>query len=75
MTSVGRIQVEWGYGKIVNLWPYLDYKKNMKTLLMPTADLLKVANILTNMHTCLYGSIISAKTGMSPPSLEEYMQG
>ena len=74
MSSLARIQSEWGFGKLVAQWPYLDYKKNMKQLLMPCSDLLKVASILSNMHCCLYGSIISSKTGSDPPCLEDYMK-
>ena len=46
-----RVTVEWGFGKIVNLWPYLDYCKKQKVLLSPVGLNLKIGNILTNMHT------------------------
>ena len=30
-----RIAVEWGFGKIVSLWPFLDYRKKHQVLLSP----------------------------------------
>ena len=30
-----RISVEWGFGKISQLFAFLDFKKNMKVLLQP----------------------------------------
>lgn len=74
-TARSRIQVEWGFGKIVSLFPYLDYRKNNKVLLTPVALATNVANIFANMHTCLYGSHINQVTGLEPPSLEAYMAG
>jgi len=70
-----RIAAEWGFGKICNLWPYLDYRKKQKVLLSPVGLHLKVGNVLTNMHTCLYGSIVSHTFKMDPPALSEYMCG
>lgn len=70
-----RVSVEWGFGKIVALWPFLDYRKKHMVLLSPVGLYFPVANVLTNMHTCLYGSIISNKFGMEPPTLAAYMQG
>ena len=30
---------------------------------------------MLNVHTCLYGNIVSGKFGIPPPSLREYFQG
>ena len=30
-----RVTVEWGFGKIVKLWPFLDYRKKHQVLLQP----------------------------------------
>ena len=57
--SSERVTVEWGFGKIAALWPWVDYRKNMKVLLQPVGMFLRVANVLTNMHTCMYGSEVS----------------
>ena len=74
--SPERVSVEWGFGKIVNLWPFLDYRKKHKVLLSPVGLHFAVGNILTNMHTCLSaGNIVSLHFRMPPPSLEAYMAG
>ena len=73
--SPARVTVEWGFGKIAALWPFLDYRKNQQVLLRPVGMYLNVGNVLTNMHTCLYGSIVGKEFGMVPPTLELYMQG
>ncbi|XP_070578741.1 uncharacterized protein [Ptychodera flava] len=51
-----RVCVEWGFGKIISLFAFLDFKKNQKLYLQPVAMYFLVATILTNCHTCLYGS-------------------
>ena len=74
--SPERVSAEWGFCKIVALWPYLDYRKKHKILLSPVGRIFPVGNILTNMHICLSkGSAISCRYGMFPPSLEAYMAG
>jgi|TARA_B110001469_G_C9594863_1_gene295334 hypothetical protein len=74
--SPARVTVEWGFGKITNLWPFLDYRKKHKVLLSPVGLYFPVANILTNMHTCLSrGNIVSLEFGVEPPELHTYMCG
>jgi len=71
-----RIAAEWGFGKMVNLWPFLDYRKKHKVLLSPVGRLFPIGNVLTNIHTILSGgNIISHRYGLSPPSLRAYMAG
>ena len=70
-----RVSVEWGFGKIVALWPFLDYRNKFQVLLSPCGLYFGVANVLTNMHTCLYGSIVSRRFDMEPPAMEAYMAG
>ena len=50
-------------------------RKKMKVLLSPVGLYLGVGNVLTNMHTCLYGSIVNNAFGMEKPDLDEYMAG
>ena len=74
--SPERVTAEWGFGKIVQLWPFLDYRKKNKVLLSPVGLHLQVGNILTNMHTCLSeGNAVSLRYGLRPPSLDVYMAG
>jgi len=73
--GTSRVAAEWAFGKIVNLWPFLDYRKKQKVLISPVGLYLRVGNVLTNIHTCIYHGIVNASLDMDPPALSEYMQG
>lgn len=68
-----RVSVEWGFGKILQLFPFLDFKKNLKIYKQPVGNYYKVGVILTNCHTCIYGSQVSDYFGCDPPALEQYL--
>lgn len=70
-----RQSVEWGFCKIIQNFAFLDYKKNLKLYLQPVGMYYIVGAILTNCHTCLYGSQTGAFFGVQPPNLEEYLNG
>ena len=72
MSSV-RVSVEWTFGKVVQYFAYLDFKKNQKILLQPVGKFYLVGALLTNCHTCLYGSLTTSFFGVQPPSLETYL--
>ena len=68
-----RVLVEWGFGKICQLFAFLDFKKNLNILLQPIGKYYLVAAVLANCHTCLYGSQTSTFFGLDPPELEDYL--
>ena len=68
-----RTCVEWGFGKICQLFAFLDFKKNLKLLLQPIGEYYLVAVILVNCHTCFYGSQTAAYFDLDPPMLETYL--
>ena len=68
-----RVCVEWGFGKICPLFAFLDFKKNLKILLQPIGKHFLVATLLTNCHTCLYGSQTGKFFELDPPTLENYL--
>ena len=68
-----RVAVEWTFGKVVAIFSYLDFKRNNKVLLQPIGKYYLVAALLTNCHTCLYGSQTTTFFGVEPPSLEMYL--
>ena len=72
MASV-RIAVEWGFCKVLNMFAFVDYRKNLKLHLQPISLYYLVAAILTNVHTCLNGSQISEFFACDPPPLSEYI--
>lgn len=73
MSSV-RQAVEWGFGKIVGEFAFLDFKKNQKLLWQQLAQMYKSATILANCHTCMHGSQVSEYFDLQPPSLREYLK-
>ena len=72
MSSV-RECVEWEFGKILQIFAFLDFRKNLKVLLSPVAKFYLVAGLLSNCHTCLYGSQTSRYFDLDPPQLEFYL--
>lgn len=69
-----RRHVEFGFGKVLNLFPFYDYHKKSKILLQPVHKTYVVAAILTNCHTCLYGSQTSIELECAPPpELDVYL--
>lgn len=72
--SALRVSVEWGLAKIVQVFPFVDFKKNLKIYKQGVSKYYKVATILTNCHTCLYGSQVSDYFECDPPMLEDYLQ-
>ncbi|CAB1099714.1 unnamed protein product [Ectocarpus sp. CCAP 1310/34] len=76
MSSV-RVSVEWGFGKIVALWPYVDYAKKQQVALSACGlgKQYAVAGILTNCHSSFYRNNTSFYFGVKPPSLRSYLNG
>ncbi|KZV60172.1 hypothetical protein PENSPDRAFT_594395 [Peniophora sp. CONT] len=64
-----RQSVEWGFGKLFNLWTFLDHSRGQRIHMSPVGTYFLVCCLLTNAHTCLYGSQISQYFQRAPPSL------
>lgn len=69
-----RVAVEWGFAKILQLFPFVDLKKNLKMKKQNVSKFYKVATLLTNCHTCLYGGQVNSYFEIDPPELEEYLK-
>jgi len=69
-----RVSVEYGFGKILQLFGFNDFKKNNKILLQPLKKQYVVSALLVNCHTCLRGSQVATYFNLIPPSLEEYLK-
>ena len=72
MSSI-RESVEWGFGKVIQIFAFLDYKKNLKIGLQPVHQYYTVGMLLGNCHTCVYGSQTSIYFNCVPPTLAEYL--
>lgn len=73
LMSQVRTCVEWTFGKLCQYFAFVDFKKNNKVLLQPVGKYYLVAALLTNCHTCLYGSQTSNFFDLQPPVLEVYL--
>ena len=71
--SAVRVSVEWTFGKVIQQFAYLDFRKNQKVLLQPVGKYYMVGALLTNCHTCLYGSQTTTFFDVPPPTLEVYL--
>ena len=71
--SALRVSVEWNFGKVTNLFAFLDFKKNLKILLQPVGKCYLVGILLTNCHSCLYNSQTSKFFDVRAPTLEVYL--
>lgn len=72
MSTVRQV-VEWGFGKVTREFAFLDFSKNQKLLLQDLGSMYSVGVLLTNCHTCLYGSQANDYFSSAAPSLEEYL--
>ena len=72
-----RVSVEWGFGHIVSLWPFLDSPKQQQTLLSSSGlgKQFIVGGILKNCHSCFYRNVSSSRFDVRPPSIDEYLNG
>jgi hypothetical protein len=74
-----RVCVEHSFSKLINLFPYIDFHKGLKINEREVGKYMVIAALLTNLHTCLYGSQVcqqfsSTNEVILPPTLEEYME-
>jgi hypothetical protein len=69
-----RVPIEWHYGDLASLYPFIDYKNNMKLMQQPVELIYFAASLLHNCHTCLYGNNTSEYFNCKPPSLENFMR-
>ena len=72
-----RTSVEHAIGKNVCLWRHIDHKSNTKLYgdAAGVALTYRIATLLTNCHTCVYGHQVSSHFSCSPPSLAAYLRG
>ena len=72
MSSV-RECVEWGFGKVIANFAFMDFKKNQKVFLQPLGRMYIVAVLMTNCHTCFYGSQTGMFFRLEAPQLNDYL--
>ena len=67
-----RMAVEWGFGKVMQLFQFTNLKLNMKYGLSPLASYYFASVLLTNCHTCYFGSQTAMSFQCVPPSIRHY---
>ena len=67
-----RVAVEWCFGKITECQKYIDFAQGQQMQLQPVAKYYRLAALLMNAHSCLYGNQTSIHFGLKPPSLRVY---
>lgn len=68
-----RICVEWQFGKILQLWAFVDFEKNLKINLQPVPEYYLVATILTNCHCCYYNNQTNMYFNLHKTNIQEYL--
>jgi nuclease HARBI1 len=66
--------IEWTFGKITEEEKFIDMYKSMKIQLSFIDIYYKVAVLISNAHTCLYGSQLTEAFDIMPPTLREYFR-
>jgi len=67
-----RMAVEWGFGKVVQLFQFTNLKLNMKYGLSPLATYYFTSVLLANCHTCYFNSKTAMSFQCSPPEIRKY---
>ena len=79
LMSAVRTSAEWEFGKMLQLFAFVDFRKNLKVLLQPVGAIYMVSALLTNCYKCLHGNqtasfFATEDHPMMAPALEEYLQ-
>ncbi|XP_037572693.1 uncharacterized protein LOC119455374 [Dermacentor silvarum] len=72
---MGTVQqaVEVALDKVAADFAFVDFQRNKKMTHQNGGRVYKVATLLSNCRTCIYGSQVSAHFDIAPPSLGEYL--
>ena len=65
--------LEWQFGKILQEFAFLDFRKKIKVLLQPVGKYYTVGALLANCHTCIYESQTGDYFGLNAPTQDEYL--
>lgn len=67
-----RVTDEWGFGKVYERCPLVNQKKFLKLQGVDVAQIVRVAVLLTNFHTCMHQSNTGLFFHCAAPTLEQY---
>lgn len=69
-----RISVEHGFSLVIKNFQSLNCKAKQQSWLIPVGKIFVVATLFTNCQTCYYGNQVSTAMGLSPPTIDFYLQ-
>jgi hypothetical protein len=72
--SSARIEVERSFGRVQTTWTYTAFGKGLRAGIQPVAAYFVAAVLLTNMQTCIRGQTRRNRFGLTPPTVESYLQ-
>ncbi|KAJ0391089.1 hypothetical protein P43SY_010344 [Pythium insidiosum] len=75
LMSTKRLTVEWLFKDVKTQWSHVNWHIKMQARKTRAGLKFSTAMLLTNIHTCLYGSQTARYFNCPPPSLEEYLSG
>lgn len=68
-----RVSHEWSFAKVQQRCPFVLASNLMSMQLTPVIKHIKLAFLLTNIHTCFDGNQIALQYLVLPPTFREYM--
>ncbi|TFY53417.1 hypothetical protein EVG20_g10124 [Dentipellis fragilis] len=68
-----RIEVEHGFGLVLNTWPFLNSFWKMRVYGSPVGAYYRVGVLFTNILNCLRPNQVSQRFDLEPPLLKEYL--
>jgi hypothetical protein len=72
--SSARVTIEWLFGRVVQLWRFLQHDDDLMVLKSSLSTYYRVAVLLTNVRTCLDGrNQVADYFSVEPPTLEDYL--
>jgi hypothetical protein len=66
-----RVAIEWIFGKVIARSKHADYRQYAYK--SPVTKIFYLSVLLTNCHTCLYGSQCDTTFFVAPPSIDDYL--
>ena len=68
-----RIAVEWGFGRVLNTFPHLQWARRLRLRNGGVNITYSVAAFLCNVANCIYGGLCSTYFECDPPELADYL--
>lgn len=67
-----RIGVEWTFGLVIGQSKYISFAKGQQLQKVSVPKFYYVAVLLSNAHTCMYGTLHTKYFDCEPPTVDEY---